>query len=337
MGSVWVRRPLTVAGVVLAAVGLVMSIPVWLPVCTLGDLVRGRWHCPTARFVAFGLCWCWFETIGVAAATVFFVFGQRRNLALHYGLQRWWAARLIGSLRLTLGLQISVEGADSLGAGPFVALCRHASLADALISAWVFGTRAGLRPRYVLKRELAMDPCLDIVGHRLPNYFVDRTSSNMAAELVGIERMADHLAAGEVAVIFPEGTRANGGKRRRELARLARRSPERARRLEGLAHLLPPKPAGASALLTAVPTANVITMWHVGFDGMDTFGGILRRLRQRRLRARIVITEHVRSTIAAGEGFVDWLDELWLDMDRAVSRAVTGSVAAHDARGELHA
>lgn len=336
MGSIWVRRPLTITGVAVAAIVLVVLAPLWVPVTVAMDLVRGRWHCPTARFVAFGACWCWLETIGVLAAGVFFLVGQSGNRDLHYLLQRWWAARLIGSLRLTLGLRITVEGADRLGKGPFIALCRHASLADALISAWVFGTHGGLRPRYVLKRELAMDPCLDVVGHRLPNYFVNRGSANVAAELVGIERMADRLGEGEVAVIFPEGTRANDAKRRRELERLAKRAPERARRLGALRHLLPPKPAGAGALLAAVPGANVITMWHVGFDGMDTFSGILRRLGERKVRARIVITEHVRSTVSAGESLVDWLDTRWLEMDDAVARVLSGP-QSHENTGGLRA
>ena len=34
--------------------------------------------------------------------------------------------------------------------------------------------RYHLRLRYVLKRELLWDPCLDIVGQRVPNIFVDR-------------------------------------------------------------------------------------------------------------------------------------------------------------------
>ena len=53
-------------------------------------------------------------------------------------------------------------------------LCRHASLADSLVSAWVITSVAGMNPRYVLKRELLVDPCLDIVGNRLPNHFLDR-------------------------------------------------------------------------------------------------------------------------------------------------------------------
>lgn len=316
------------------AILLVVLVPFWAPLAALFDILRGRWHCPTARFLAFGVCWCWLEIAGVTVAGVLWVSGQRRNRRAHYALQRWWAARLIGSLRVTLGMGIEVEGAENLGRGPFIALCRHASLADALISAWVFGTHAHLKPRYVLKRELAMDPCLDIVGHRLPNYFVDRSSSNVAAELVGIERMADHLGEGEVAVIFPEGTRANPRKREREIERVSRKSPVRAARLSALAHLLPPKPAGASALLAAVPSANVLTMWHAGFDGLDTFGGILRQLGRSKVRARIIIREHVRSSVAAGEGFIEWLDSQWLEMDAAVSRFVSGQGLAHANPGE---
>ena len=149
------------------------------------------------------------------------------------------------------------------------------------MSAWVLADHAGLKPRYVLKKELKLDPCLDVVGHRLPNYFIDRTSANIASELQGIEQMAAGLGANEVAVIFPEGSRANPQKRSRAISKLEQRSPSRAARLRKLQHLLPPKPAGASALLAAVPNANVITMWHSGFDGLDTFKGIVHHLARR--------------------------------------------------------
>jgi 1-acyl-sn-glycerol-3-phosphate acyltransferase len=174
----------------------------------------------------------------------------------------------------------------------------------------------------VLKKELQMDPCLDIVGHRLPNYFVDRASSDIAGELAGIEQMAMGLGEQDVAVIFPEGSRANPEKRARALERLKARSPERAARLESLRHLIAPKPGGASALLAAVPSAKVLTMWHSGFDGLDTFGGILKHLGTSALRVHVKVIEHQRATVAAGEGFVAWLDAQWLEMDAAVARKI---------------
>jgi 1-acyl-sn-glycerol-3-phosphate acyltransferase len=260
------------------------------------------------------------ETFGVIGAGLLWIVGRGHNKQSNYRLQAWWTRGVIGALKATVGLRIEVEGAPAVGGGPFIALCRHASLADSIMSAWVFVTHSALRPRYVLKQELKMDPCLDIVGHRLPNYFVDRQSNNVSSELQGIEQMARGLDQGDVAVIFPEGTRANPIKRASALESLSKRSPERAQRLSQLKYLLPPKPAGASALLAAVPHATVLTMWHSGFDGMDTFKGIVRQLAKSAVKVHVRVVEHHRSTVASGEAFVAWLDQQWTLMDESVAR-----------------
>ena len=321
-------------GVVFLACVLLAGLPLWLPVLLIVDVVRRKWRFPLARFAAFGLLWAWLETAGLSVAMLLFIGGQAQNRAANYKLQAWWTRNVVRALRVTVGVQIEVEGFDQLGPGPFVALCRHASLADSVMSAWVLADHARLKPRYVLKKELKLDPCLDVVGHRLPNYFVNRSSSNLASELQGIEEMAAGLAVNEVAVIFPEGSRANPRKRERALQKLEVRSPERAAKLRALQNLLPPKPAGASALLSAVPHANIITMWHSGFDGLDTFKGIVHHLARRAVRVRVKITEHHRSTVASGEAFVDWLDQQWLAMDEAVSRQL--DIIVPQRTGEAH-
>jgi 1-acyl-sn-glycerol-3-phosphate acyltransferase len=318
MERTWVRRPVMVLGVAAMAVSLLASLPLWLPLMLLVDALRRNWRFPLVRFTAFGLLWAWLETLGIIGAIALWAVGQSRNMNANYALQKLWTRGVVGALGLTVGLHIEVEGADTLGEGPFIALCRHASLADSVMSAWVFMTASRLRPRYVLKKELKLDPCLDVVGHRLPNYFLDRSSSDIASELQGIEQMAHGLAAREIAVIFPEGTRANDVKRRRILERLRERAPERAVKLEKLKYLMAPKTAGVSALLAAVPNAKVVTMWHAGFDGMDTFRGIVRHLAKSAVRVHVKVTEHQRATVATGEAFVAWLDEQWCVMDHAV-------------------
>jgi len=321
-------------GVVFLAVFLLLGVPLWLPLLLLVDLVRLKWRFPLVRFLAFGLMWAWLETAGLVVAMLLFVGGQAKNRSLNYKLQAWWTRNVVRALRVTVGVKIEVEGFTDLGPGPFVALCRHASLADSVMSAWVLADHAHLKPRYVLKQELKLDPCLDVVGHRLPNYFINRSSANVASELQGIEQMAAGLADNEVAVIFPEGSRANARKRERALQKIETRSPERAGRLSALQNLLPPKPAGAAALLAAVPHANVITMLHSGFDGLDTFKGIVNHLARRAIRVHVKIAEHHRSTVASGEAFVDWLDQQWLAMDEAVTRQLEKVVSKRT--GEVH-
>ena len=323
----WVRRPITIGGVVLAAVLLTVLAIVWLPVSILADLLRGRFRLPTTRLMAFAFCWCWLEVSGVVASAALFVVGRARDRRANYALQRWWAKNLIRSLRWTCGLRIEVEGADSLPDGALVCFGRHASLGDALVSAWIMGSLAHRFPRYVMKRELLLDPCLDIVGQRIPNYFVDRGSAAVRQEIAGIRAMAEGMGDRDVAVIFPEGTRANDEKREYLVGRLERKQPERHALFGELRCLLPPRPAGAVALLDAVPGADVVLMWHVGFDGLDTFAGILRRLRHSEASARVVLEPVPRSEVPEGDGFGPWLDQVWVEMDRKVTEAEAARIA----------
>ncbi|MFZ9697661.1 MAG: 1-acyl-sn-glycerol-3-phosphate acyltransferase [Ilumatobacteraceae bacterium] len=306
----------------MALLALVMlgTWPIWLAFTVLFDAVRRKWRLPTLRLVTFALCWAWIELAGVIASLLLFTAGQGRNLRAHFGLQRSWAGVLMSALRLTVGIRIVVENPAVLRPGPILVFSRHASLADSLVSAYAVGNVAGLQPRYVLKRELMADPCLDIVGHRLPNYFLDRGSNNQSDELRGIAQLGHGLGSSDVAVIFPEGTRSNPKKRAKILESMAQRSPERSARLAGLTHLLPPKPAGAIALLEAAPDADVVIAGHTGFDGLDTFGGMLRRLETGAGVARMWFVRVPRAEVPAdGDGVVEWLDARWLELDRAVT------------------
>jgi len=322
------RRLLSVPVLFVIAVSLLVLIPVWLILGSLVDLVGRRFRLPTVRLLSFALLWSWFETLGVLASFGFWLVGGARRAGWNYGLQRWWAARLMWALRTTCGIVVTVENPDALSPGPTVLLGRHASLADSLVSAWVI-TSERVKPRYVLKKELLVDPCLDIVGRRVPNHFLDRGAADSGPELAALENLAAGLDSGSTGVIFPEGTRANPTKRRRALEKLAEVAPQRAERLEGLRHLLPPRPAGAAAMLRGRSDADVVLAWHVGFEGLDTFGGIRAALARPSRPVRFVMRRVPRSTVPSPsadnmEAFVEWLDEQWSRMDDEVDRALAG-------------
>jgi 1-acyl-sn-glycerol-3-phosphate acyltransferase len=302
---------------------MLVAWPLWVVAGGVFDLARRKVRLPTVRLLAFGLCWSWIELGGIVGAVWLWVSGRRRNLAAHFALQRSWAGALMAALRYTVGLRITVENPEVLRPGPVLVFSRHASLADSLVSAYAVGNIAGLNPRYVLKRELMADPCLDIVGHRLPNHFLDRGSNNQSDELRGVAGLGEDLGERDVAVIFPEGTRMNPAKRERILESMRERSPERAARLASLVHLLPPKPAGAVALLDAAPEADVVIAGHTGFDGLDTFGGILRRLEAGAGDGRMWFVRIPRAEVPT-EGLVEWLDGKWLDLDAEVAARTNG-------------
>jgi len=270
------------------------------------------------RLLAFGFWWSWLESIGLTVSFWFLVTGRAKRTEPHFRLQRWWANGLVVGLRLTCRLTLEPRHLEVLTPGPVIVLPRHASLADALLSAW-FVTQPGLRPHYVLKRELLADPCLDIVGNRLPNHFLDRGAVDAKPELDAIRTMAEGVrGVDECAVIFPEGTRANPEKRAKAMARLAERNAERAAKLSALEHLNPPRPAGTLAVLDGAPDADIVIMAHAGFEGLDTFGGILKAIPG----TAPVLLDCVRIPRSEvpddDEGRIAWLDDQWLALDRRV-------------------
>lgn len=318
----WRRRSLSIPGLVLATVAITLAIPFWLPIAVVADLARGRFRLPVVRLLAFAVCWCWIESIGVIRSFALWATGRADDHDEHYRLMGWWAGALMRALERTTGLRAGIEGLDALTAGDAVVLCRHASLGDSLLSGWALASEAGVRPRYVLKRELLVDPCLDIVGLRVPNHFLDRDSDDSAAELAALERLADGIGPGVVGVIFAEGTRSNDAKRQHALVRIGERDPERAARLAELRYLLPPRPAGSMAMLSGAPHADVVFAWHTGFDGFDSFGGMIRQLAGPPTPVRFVARRIPRAEVPSGDGFRTWLDERWLAMDAEVAAAL---------------
>lgn len=312
------RRIVSISGLLVVALALLALVPVWLPITVAADVIRRRWRLPVARLLLFGIGWAWLELAGVAIAFGLWITGQRRNREAHHRLQTWWAANLVGVLRATTGIKVTAMHVERLQPGPAVLVCRHASLADSLVSAWVLTSLAGMRPRYVLKRELLADPCLDIVGNRLPNHFLDRQASDSGEEIEALTRLSSGMGGSDIAVIFPEGTRASPSKREQAIEKLSERDPQRARRLRPLQHLLPPRSAGAAALLAGAPDADVVVGWHTGFDGLDTFGGILKHLARTPAPVRFDVRRIPRSEVPSGPAFTEWLDDVWLQADREV-------------------
>ena len=319
------RRFASISGLFVAAVLLLVLLPIWIPVGIVADLVRARVRLPIARLLLFALGWAWIELACVVITFGLWLTGQSKNHEIHFRLQAWWAANVLGLLRAATGIRVTAENVDQLRPGPAVLLCRHTSLADSLVSAWVITSLAGMHPRYVLKRELLIDPCLDIVGNRLPNYFLDRNAPDSQIELDALTRLSTGMGGQDIAVIFPEGTRASPEKRERVMQRLTERDPDRAQRVRSLQHLLPPRPAGSAALIAGTPEADIVVGWHVGFDGLDTFGGILRHLAHKPTPVRFRARRIPRSEVPAGPPFTEWLDAVWLQADSDVHAMIEPS------------
>lgn len=320
------RRLVSIPALIAATALLTLGIPLWLPLTVVVDAVRLRFRLPLVRLLAFGVCWCWIELAGVLASLWMWLTGRAHDERANYRLMGWWAGALMRALEATTGIRPRVEGREAFEGGNAIVLSRHASLADSLLSGWAICTVAGMWPRYVLKRELLVDPCLDIVGLRVPNHFLDREAVDGSVELDALTDLARGVGPPNVvSVIFAEGTRSNPRKRARALEKIAERDPERAARLAGLRRLLPPRPAGSEALLAGAPDADVVLAWHTGFDGLDSFGGIISKLARPLPPVRFVTRRVPRSEVPAGPAFAGWLDEQWLRMDAEVDAALTAA------------
>lgn len=316
----WLRRALTIPAYFAALSCWLALLPIAVPVAFAVDGVRGKRSTVLRFWILLG-CFAICEIAGLLAAFWLFAAGRARDLDVTFRLQWWWARTLLRITCALFSMKVETSGVDLAREGPVLFLLRHASVGDTLIPAGLVSSVTGLRLRYVLKRELLWDPCLDVVGRRLPNAFVRRDSSDPAHERALVGALAAGLGARDGVLIYPEGTRFSPRLRERAIEKLADKEPalaERARRLE---HVLPPRIGGTFALLDAAPSADVVFGAHTGFDGVrrlsDLTSGVLLgrtlRLQMWRARAAEIPKEH--------DARVAWLHENWARVDAFVARA----------------
>jgi 1-acyl-sn-glycerol-3-phosphate acyltransferase len=323
-GSRWEKVSRRLRTIPAMIVGFLLTTAL-LPILLLGlgayDLVRaagGRGRFAAVRLVLFGWVYLLVEMIGITSMLVFWLvsgFGRRRDryVTLTYGLQGWWASALLGAMRFLFRVGLEVEGDEVTVPGPMVLMMRHASLADTVLPSVLVLRRHGLRLRYVLKRELLWDPALDLAGNVMPNYFLDRRSTDAAAEVEQVRRLGVGLGENDGVLIYPEGTRFTPEKRERALEILRRRFPHLVERAEALRGVLAPRLAGVLALLEA--GTDVVVCAHVGFDGFSH----VKRLWQGGLvgmKVKVAFWRIPARDIPAGEAArTDWLFAQWRLVD----------------------
>jgi 1-acyl-sn-glycerol-3-phosphate acyltransferase len=309
----WARRALTIPGCVAA---WLVSLAV-APFAALG-LALGAGV--PARLALFAAVYLSYEMAGLAAAAWLFAAGRARDVRAHAALQRWWACGLFRAAARIFRLELEIQGDPAAEPGPIVVLIRHASLVDTLLPEVVLADRHGLQLRYVLKRELLLDPCIDVVGGRIRCAFVRRGSGEGERELAAIESLGRDLGPRDGALIYPEGTRFSPERRARALERVAASGArERLARVSRLRHVLPPRSGGPLALLAAAAPADVLWFAHTGLEGLATLrdvlrGGIVGR------RIRVALWRTPRSVIPAGDA-LRWLDEQWARVDDWIDAA----------------
>jgi 1-acyl-sn-glycerol-3-phosphate acyltransferase len=249
--------------------------PVWIPLAFAVGLFRRR-SFVLLRLSMFLWVYLAIELIGlVCAAGIYLIAG--RNIArrhdLFFRLECWWGSSLFTWLCRLLSLSTTVEGEEQILPGPVLVFIRHASIIDTALPVAFLSKAKGLRLRYVFKRELLVDPCIDVAGHASPNYFIDRGGSSRE-ELAGIRKLAENLGD-EGVLLYPEGTRFTERKKKIAIERLAKTHPDLVPVAESFLHSLPPKAGGVLTLLDAAPHADVLIIAHRGLEGLAEVGDLL--------------------------------------------------------------
>jgi len=107
------------------------------------------------------------------------------------------------------------------------------------------------------------------------DYFVCRNTGEKL-ERENVRRLAEGLSPQDGVLLYPEGTRFTTERRERAIKQIAERDPRRARRVERIEHLLPPKVGGFLSALDGAPGVDVVVMAHAGFDGLRLISDMWR-------------------------------------------------------------
>ena len=337
-GQRWLRRSVTIPAVVVLATVALVALPVALPVLMIADVVRGG-RLGMSRGV---LVLAWFllcETLALPLAFGLWLLrlmgmSRERSLVANSRLQAWWVAAIFGVARRLLGMDFTVEGDPvpaprPVGGRPLLVLVRHVSTGDTLLPVMLLSWAHRWRPRYVLKRQLLLDPCIDIVGQRLPNGFVRRGEGTTESEVRSVLALYEDLGPFDAVVIFPEGTRFSPRRRQALLERLRERGDARLLALaEELHHTLPPLRAGALALLERNPGADLMVIGHTGLDAASSLAGLSRGAtvgQALRVLVRHVPFDELPESLDERAAL---LADLWREVDRFAAAAPTSPGAA---------
>jgi 1-acyl-sn-glycerol-3-phosphate acyltransferase len=239
------------------------------------------------RVVSFALVWALGETAALTVLLLLWIasgFGGRLDTepyqSRHYGVMRRFLDLIYRTAERTVGLSVEVTGPPPPDNNrPLIVLSRHAGPGDSLLLVHYLLSVCDRRPRIVMKATLQLDPSVDVLANRVPNAFIRRRGKSARPHTELIRRLAAGLDPSGALVIFPEGGNWTPQRWRRAIAKLRRRHREDlAKRAEAMPNLLPPRPGGAFAAITACPAADVIFVAHTGLDQLISVRDVWRSL-----------------------------------------------------------
>ena len=315
----WKRRFISITILLAATCFWLILAPLWIICAVLFDCLSKKTSALRgAIFITwFFLC----EIYGVIFAGWLFIrFMIDRNadafLLRNFRLQSSWASHLWEGAQKCFRFKIDIDDQANTSKGPVLLFLRHSSMADTLIPSITISKPYDIRYRYVIKRELLWDPCLDIVGQRLPNVFVRRQSPDSQAEIESTQSLMNNLAKNEGVLIYPEGTRFTPNKRQRLIEKFHHTGNSTARaNAEQLKNLLLPRMGGANALMQSNQHLDIVICAHTGFDKVTSLnqlwnGGLLDT------QVKVRFQRFALNTVPADDkARSQWLLERWFEID----------------------
>jgi 1-acyl-sn-glycerol-3-phosphate acyltransferase len=273
MPPTFIRRPVTVSVWLVVSAACVLTSPLLLAIGMAASALTGRRQpLVVARLilayflhelvvlVACGVLWLW--------AGAGRLIDTPRSQLRHWRLVGWFFGGLASAGRRALEIEVRPEPSPDAVAAlesdqPLIVFSRHAGPGDTVFIVDELLSRYRRRPSVVFKETLVIDPCVDLLAHRLPQAMLD-TSDREECEARIAELTADLGPRGTL-LLFPEGGNFTPDRRRSALQRLRRKGRRRAAaKAAGMPHVLPPQPGGALAALRAGRDTDVVFAAHTG-------------------------------------------------------------------------
>lgn len=319
-----IRRPVTVTVWLIACVACLAISPLLFALAGAVQLLTGRrqpliaaqlivayFTHELAALVACGALW--------VAAGAGKLIRTPRFQRLHWRLLSWYMSGLAGAGRRALSIDVRADLSTEVSRAleldrPLIVLSRHAGPGDTIFILDLLTSRFGRRPSVVFKESIAIDPCVDLLAHRLPHAMLD-TSDRDAAE-ARIEKVTSQLPTRGALLLFPEGGNFTPERRRSALTRLRRKGRRQsAAQAEDMPHVLPPQPSGTLAALRAGEDLDVAFIAHTGLGLAAYPGQIWRDMpigRTLHVRLWLEPSAHVPTT---EDERVAWLYDWWERID----------------------
>jgi hypothetical protein len=326
-----VRRSISVPLVLVMFVLATIAAPFAIPALAVFDLVQGRKLAHTRAYLLLWL-YSFCDTVGIIASAYIPLRHAGRRAAYdaaNWKLEAWWGTTLFkGAVRI-FGIHMTVEHPELGAGGPVLVFPRHVSPVDNLLPLALVSGPHHVRLRWVINRWLQRDPCIDIVGHRLPNLFVS-TARRSKGEALGVAKLGENLGPDDGVLVFPEGALYTPERRLALLERFEAEDPALYERARHIQYMLPPRLGGVLGLLEIAPQADVLFIGHYGLEGARKYtsiawGALVRA--DLRIKLWRVPAAGIPGT---AEARTAWLFEWWKRMDDWVAEIVAAQLVEHE-------